>query len=278
MSVKMMSLVFDRFPYGGNERVLALAMADHAHDDGTSIYAGNARLAEKSLMSERTVIRIIQKFLKIGWLIKVNQGNSGRGLANEYCINPNWIKGDNLSPFTEEKRVTKNAERVTNLTERVTNDAQKGDTAMSHQQELTKYNQEQHRAREATPPQKQAMRPEGELACRLINLQVAVTSMHPTLLGWVKDKIPFEFILQCVNLARQQKPLPERIPANYLDKIIRAELKPKTGNAWQNTDEGILAKGKELGLPPRPGEEKAQYKARLIQAIQNNALKTQVAA
>jgi hypothetical protein len=269
MSVKMMSLVFERFPYGGNERVLALAIADHAHDDGSSVYPGNERLAQKTLISERTVIRLMQKFVKIGWLIKVKNGNSGRGIANEYCISPNWIKGDKLSPFVkEEKRVTSEAERVTNPTERVTNDAIKGDIAVSHQQELTKYNHQETspRARE-TLPENQPARPEGLLACRLIKLNVAVTSINPILCKWVTDKISDDLIDQCVQLARQNKPWPEKIAAGYLDAIIRNEIKPKTDNSWLMTDEGVIAKGREVGIDARAGESMNDYRNRLRAAL-----------
>jgi len=269
MSVKMMSLVFERFPYGGNERVLALAIADHAHDDGSSVYPGNERLAQKTLISERTVIRLMQKFVKIGWLIKVQNGNSGRGIANEYCISPNWIKGDNLSPFVkDEKRVTNDAERVTNPIERVTNDAIKGDIAVSHQQDLTKYNHQETspRAREASS-KNQPARPEGLLACRLIKLNVAVTSINPILCKWVTDKISDDLIDQCVQLARQNKPWPEKIAAGYLDAIIRNELKPKTDNSWLMTDEGVIAKGREVGIDARAGESMNDYRNRLRAAL-----------
>jgi len=272
MSVKMMSLVFERFPYGGNERVLALAIADHAHDDGSNIYPGNERLAHKTMTSERTVIRLMQKFVKIGWLIKVKNGNSGRGIANEYCINPDWIKGDKLSPFVkDEKRVTSEAERVTNLTERVTPEVIKGDTAMSHQPSLTKCNHQETspHAREASP-ENQAPRPEGLLACRLIKLNVAVTSINPILCRWVSENIPFDFIEQCVQLARQNKPWPEKIAAGYLDAIIRNELKPKTDNSWLMTDEGTIAKGREVGIEARAGESMNDYRQRLKNQLSMN--------
>lgn len=265
MSVKMMSMVFDRFPYGGNERVLALAIADHAHDDGSSIFPGNERLAQKTMVSERTVIRLMQKFVKIGWLVKLKNGNSGRGIANEYCISPDWIKGDKLSPFiSDDKRVTSEAERVTNLTERVTNDAIKGDTVMSHQQDLTKYNHQETslRAREQGS-ENSSMKPEGFLACRLIKLNIAVTSMNPTLCKWVADKIPVDFIDQCIDLARLNKPWPEKISAGYLDAVIRNELKPKNDNSWVMSDESTMAKGRELGIDARAGESMADYRLRL---------------
>ncbi len=41
-------MVFDRYPNGGGEMLLALALADHAHDDGTHIFPSIARLADQA--------------------------------------------------------------------------------------------------------------------------------------------------------------------------------------------------------------------------------------
>ena len=263
MSVKMMSLVFERFPYGGNERVLALALADYAHDDGSHIFPGHENLARKALISERTVVRLLQKFVKIGWLVKVTSGNSIRGVANNYKINPNWIKGDNLTPeSTDSLGVTNETLGVTNQTIGVTPEVITGDIAMSHQPSLTINNHQETtpRARETNPI---TPKPEGLLACRLIKLNISVTSMNPILCKWVSDNIPNELIDQCVELARQNKPWPEKIAPGYLDAIIRNELKPKTDNSWLMTDEGTIAKGRELGIDANMGESMADYRQRL---------------
>lgn len=99
MSVEIMSMVFKRYPSGGGERLLALALADHASDDGTRVFPSVSLLAQKSVQSERTVQRQLRKMEKIGWLIKVSDGVGGKGNATEYCISAAWLKGDKLSPF-----------------------------------------------------------------------------------------------------------------------------------------------------------------------------------
>ena len=48
MSVKVMTAVFERYPVGGGEMLLALALADHASDDGTRVYPSVKALAEKT--------------------------------------------------------------------------------------------------------------------------------------------------------------------------------------------------------------------------------------
>lgn len=265
MSVKMMSLVFERFPYAGNERVLALALADYAHDDGTHIFPGHENLAKKALVSERTVVRMLQKFVRIGWLIKVTSGNSIRGVANTYRINPDWISGDNLSPqLNDDVGVTNETLGVTNPTVGVTNEVITGDIAVSHQPSLTINNHQETtpRVRE-TQSENQPARPEGLLACRLIKLNVSVTRIHPVLLRWVSEKIPIELIEQCVDLARQNKPWPEKISAGYLDAIVRNALKPKIDNSWLMSDEATIIKGREIGLEARAGESMSDYRQRL---------------
>lgn len=57
MSVRLMAEVFDRYEGEGGELLTALALTDHAHDDGTSVRPGIARLAKKTRQSERTVQR-----------------------------------------------------------------------------------------------------------------------------------------------------------------------------------------------------------------------------
>lgn len=275
MSVKIMHLVFERFPLPGNDMVLALALADHAHDDGTNIYPGNERLATKTRMSERTVIRLLKKFCDMGWLIKTKNSNFGRGIAAVYRISPEWISGkdlplvepdsaplksDNLSPFIEDEKGDKNGKRVTP-------EVKKGDTTMSPQPSLTIKTTINTACASSAADNKQIMKPEGLYACRLIKLNVGVTSMHPTLHAWVRDGITLEQLVECVGIARQQKPEPERIAPNYLDKIVRSQLKPKVDNSWLMTDDGVMGKGREVGLLPKVGESMQDYRARVKQAV-----------
>jgi len=93
MSAKMTGMVFDRYPAGGNEFALALALADHAHDDGTHIFPYVETLAKKARQSVRSVQNHLASMKEAGWLITVNAGHGGRGRATEYRISPAWIKG-----------------------------------------------------------------------------------------------------------------------------------------------------------------------------------------
>jgi hypothetical protein len=79
--------------------LLALAIADHADDDGTSIYPSISMLATKTRQSERTVQYQLRRMEQAGWLILVNAGNGGRSQRREYRINPDWIKGAEIAPI-----------------------------------------------------------------------------------------------------------------------------------------------------------------------------------
>jgi hypothetical protein len=103
MSVRVMSMVFERYPSGGGEMLLALALADHAHDDGQHIRPSVKLLAEKTRQSERAVQYQLRKMECAGWLILVNAGHGGRNRRREYRINPAWIKGEKIAPITELK-------------------------------------------------------------------------------------------------------------------------------------------------------------------------------
>jgi len=99
MSVFVMSLVWKRFPSGGGDMLLALALADHASDDGTKVYPSIKHLAAKTRQSERTVQYQLRRMEEMGWIILVNAGNGGRNMSREYNINPAWINGAELAPL-----------------------------------------------------------------------------------------------------------------------------------------------------------------------------------
>ncbi len=96
MSIKVMSMVFDRYPSGGMERLLALAMADHASDDGRRIWPSVDELARKTMQSRSSVQRQIRRMVAIGWLIQVKSATGRPGVTNEYRICPEWIEGGDV--------------------------------------------------------------------------------------------------------------------------------------------------------------------------------------
>lgn len=166
-------MVFDRYPNGGGEMLLALALADHAHDDGTHIFPSIARLAEKTRQSERSVQYQLRRMEQSGWLVLVNAGIGGRrsgfgegGRTRQYRINPEWMKGAEIAPFAKGAKHASEGCKTTQ--ERVQNGVEKGATAIAPEPRATKSNQEQpsHREceREADPLALTAEQVDRELA------------------------------------------------------------------------------------------------------------------
>lgn len=107
MSAKMFGMVFDHYPGGGNELLLALKLADNADQDGGSIFPSVGTLAAKTRLSERTVQYQLKRMLEMGWLEKVREGfgggrGGGFGRAREYRISPDWVRAyDGSLPLAE---------------------------------------------------------------------------------------------------------------------------------------------------------------------------------
>ena len=83
MSALLMGQVF-YLPIPSNHKIILLALADHAQDDGSSVFPSHRRLALKSSTSERNVRRVIKELGSEGWLIKVS--GSAPGKACEYQL------------------------------------------------------------------------------------------------------------------------------------------------------------------------------------------------
>ena len=81
MSVKVMSWVFEHSTSTGNERLVLLAIADHANDDQWSCWPSVPKLAAKACVSERTVQRALHALEERGELaIDRGAGPSGTHL------------------------------------------------------------------------------------------------------------------------------------------------------------------------------------------------------
>lgn len=85
VSATVMAWVFTLDVTADQQQVL-LALADHAHDDGSSIYPSVGRLAWKTNRSERTVQRILRSIEQEGLLVLVANADGGRGRAREYRL------------------------------------------------------------------------------------------------------------------------------------------------------------------------------------------------
>lgn len=90
MSSRCTAAVFERYPAGGGEFALALALADNAHDDGTHIFPSVETMAVKSRQSVRAVQMHLRAMISKGWLLRVRSGEQGGRV--EYRFHRDWLK------------------------------------------------------------------------------------------------------------------------------------------------------------------------------------------
>lgn len=92
-----MAAVFERYPAGGGEMLLALALADVARDDGRLMINDSVpELARKTRQTERGVRLQLARMRAMGWLRVVAASDGGRGRVSRYAIDQGWINGGEL--------------------------------------------------------------------------------------------------------------------------------------------------------------------------------------
>jgi|SRR5690349_5573304 len=133
MSIKVQTMVWDRYPGEDHELLLALKLADFCDDNGEHIFPSIETMAEKVRRSPRAVQYQIQGMVKSGWLIKVANAGGGRGRACEYRINPDWINGAEIAPFSSGAKGASVApiKRVQRTAEKGATDDTKGATGFA---------------------------------------------------------------------------------------------------------------------------------------------------
>lgn len=84
MSIRVMTWVWDSSTASGNDRLVLLAIADNAADDGSNAWPSLHTLARKTLLDVRTVRRILRRLEAGGHLfVGVAAGPNG---ANRYTV------------------------------------------------------------------------------------------------------------------------------------------------------------------------------------------------
>lgn len=83
MSIKIMSAVFESEVLGPTERLIMLALADHADDTGRC-YPSISRLCQRTGLGERAIQNNIKALVSKGYVTIVP--NAGQGLANLYFV------------------------------------------------------------------------------------------------------------------------------------------------------------------------------------------------
>lgn len=92
-----------------------------------------------------------------------------------------------------------------------------------------------------------------------------ITPSHPLLVQWVEKGVTIQQAREALDLARERKPKPAKIPAAYLDPIIaqvigagpqpQSKVNGHDNLEWWQTAAGIKRKGEELGVKIRTTDE-----------------------
>lgn len=108
MGVKAITWAFSQ-PVSGNGKVVLLALADHADDDG-KCWPSIPLVAQKACISVRTVQRVLITLESDGLVKRVHRtGDDGRNAANLYVLS---IDGVNLSPGDGDSSVTGDGDSI----------------------------------------------------------------------------------------------------------------------------------------------------------------------
>lgn len=110
MSLKCQSWVYEHSEATGNDRLVLLAIADEADDDGTNAYPGIDRIAHKARVNKRTTMRCIERLEEAGELLVERPDVRGRGRYNTYVVLMGR-NGDTLSPISEVPEKARNGDR-----------------------------------------------------------------------------------------------------------------------------------------------------------------------
>lgn len=131
MSVRVMGLVWAA-KLDPTEKLVLLALADHAGHDGERVYPGVELTAWKTGLSERAVQYNIRRLESGGYLVRQSPGTGGRGNRTEYRIDleklepREYVKGAKSAPFSSGERVQdlhrSNEQRVQMTTRKGAND------------------------------------------------------------------------------------------------------------------------------------------------------------
>lgn len=108
----------------------------------------------------------------------------------------------------------------------------------------------------------------------IVNRVTGATLNSPHIAQWLREGVSPKLLRDSIAEARATtKPEPALIPIKYLLPIVerlRAGPRPSDG-AWRKDEKRAIAKGVEVGVSPRAGEEMFAFIARIDQALQERA-------
>ena len=96
-------------PLPPHQKYVAIALADHAHDDGTEARPSQAYLANKTGLSERAIRRTLSQLVEAGVIIKARAGGRNRATSYTFVLQVTHdlqLLTDRRSPDTDRRSPT----------------------------------------------------------------------------------------------------------------------------------------------------------------------------
>lgn len=88
MSVRIMSMVFDSRALDSTQKLIMLALADYANDEGKSIYPSQDTLSVKTGLARETINRRVKELIELGYLVGVGYKRNKSGVLElEIVVN-----------------------------------------------------------------------------------------------------------------------------------------------------------------------------------------------
>lgn len=111
MSIRCQTWVYEHSEATGNDRLVLLAIADEADDDGTNGHPGIDRISHKARVPKRTTMRCIDRLEAAGHLVVHRPAVRGRGHFNTYVVVMHPAeKGATLAPEKRREKARNGAQ------------------------------------------------------------------------------------------------------------------------------------------------------------------------